>query len=296
MMKSMTAYAKESYSQDGLTAEIEIRTYNGRGLDPSIRLPFALNSLEERIKNVLTQKLVRGRVEFRLNFTDLRESAAAWEADLSKAEACYAALKNLQSNLGVTGEIELPLVLQASGNGFLKPAEREQDMEEIWSVVETALLAALGGIDLMRSREGAYLEEDFRKRLLWMEEEIAFIATASRGLAEIYRNRLMERVGVLLKDAGFEPDQGRLLQEVAILADRSDISEEIVRANTHIQHFRKIMEEPEASGRKLNFLLQELNREFNTMGSKAGDTDIAHRVVAVKAELEKLREQVQNIE
>lgn len=296
MIKSMTAYAKVNHAINGFTAEVEIRTYNGRGLDPSIRLPFALNALEDRIKTLLSRKLVRGRVEIRLNFTDVREESEVWEANLSKAEACFAALKTLQDNLGLEGKIDFPLLLQTCGNGLLKPAERVQDMEEIWSAVEPAISAALEDIDTMRSREGAYLEEDFRKRLFWMEEEIDAVARASQGLAEVYRKRLMERVGILLKDAGLEPDPGRLLQEVAILADRSDISEEIVRAGTHIQHFRKIMEDPEPGGRKLNFLIQELNREFNTMGSKAGDTDIAHRVVAVKAELEKLREQVQNIE
>lgn len=296
MMKSMTAYAKVSHAVGGLTAEVEIRTYNGRGLDPSIRLPLSLNALEDRIKNVLARKLVRGRVELRLNFSDLREEAIAWEADFSKAEACLAALKVLQENLGIEGKIDLPLLLQTCGNGLLKPAERDQDMEEIWLVVEAALDAALHDIDAMRTREGRYLEEDFRKRLLWMEEEIDAIERASQDLSDVYTKRLLERVGILMKDAGLEPDPGRLLQEVAILVDRSDISEEIVRAGTHIQHFRKIMEDPEPGGRKLNFLLQELNREFNTMGSKAGDTDIAHRVVAVKAELEKLREQIQNIE
>lgn len=292
----MTAYAKESLSRDGLSAEAEIRTYNGRGLDPAIRLPSSMNILEDRIKTLLSQKLVRGRVEIRLTFTDLREGQDAWEADLSKAEACLTALRTLQENLGIGGTMDLSLLLAACGNGFLKPAEKTQDLEEIWSFVEPALLAALDDIDAMRRREGAYLEEDFRKRLSWMEEEIDSIAAASQGLASVYQKRLTERVGILMKDAGLEPDPGRLLQEVAILADRSDISEEIVRARTHIHHFRNIMEAPESAGRKLNFLLQELNREFNTMGSKAGDTEVAHRVVAVKAELEKLREQVQNIE
>lgn len=295
MIRSMTAYARASFSEGELTADVEIRTYNSRNLDPMIRVPSGLSGLEERIKSLLTARLSRGRVEVRLQISDTAEAQNAVEVDMSRALSCKTALENLKTTLSLEGEVTLALLMQA-GSGILKTAERTLDLERFFPVVTGAMEEALDAIDAMRTTEGRYLAEDFRQRLCWIENEVAAIEQASGDLISLYRNRIMERVSQLMQDAGLEPDPGRLLQEAAILADRSDISEEVVRARSHIAHFREIMDGPEPGGRKLNFLLQEFNREFNTMGSKAGDSSIAHRVVAMKAELEKLREQVQNIE
>jgi uncharacterized protein (TIGR00255 family) len=291
----MTAYARASFSEGELTADVEIRTYNSRNLDPMIRVPSGLSGLEERIKSMLTARLSRGRVEVRLQIHDTEETMNTFEVDMGRALSCKAALESLKTTLSLEGAVTLELLMQA-GSGILKTAERSLDLERFWPVVERVMQEGLDAIDTMRATEGRYLAEDFRQRLQWIEGEVTAIEQVSGDLIPLYRNRLMERMGQLMQDAGLEPDSGRLLQEAAILADRSDISEEVVRARSHIAHFREIMDGPEPGGRKLNFLLQEFNREFNTMGSKAGDSSIAHRVVAMKAELEKLREQVQNIE
>ncbi|TWI72315.1 uncharacterized protein (TIGR00255 family) [Desulfobotulus alkaliphilus] len=295
MIKSMTAYARASHSEGEVTADVEIRTYNSRHLDPLVRVPSGMNGLEERIKSILATSLSRGRVELRLQVSNLQQDMDAFEVDMARAASCKTALESLGRTLNIPGEVTLDLLMQ-SGSGILKSAEKTADLESIAPVVEAAVKEALVSIDTMRSTEGRYLADDFRRRLDWIEQEVDAIEKASEDLVPLYRNRLMERVSLLLQDAGLEVDAGRLLQEAAILADRSDISEELVRARSHIAHFREIMDTPEPGGRKLNFLLQEFNREFNTMGSKAGDSRVAHRVVAVKAELEKLREQVQNIE
>ncbi|MCW7754182.1 YicC family protein [Desulfobotulus sp. H1] len=295
MMKSMTAYARASRTEGELTADVEIRTYNSRHLDPMIRVPSGMNGLEERIKAMLASRLARGRVEVRLQISDMQQAMDAFEVDMARAASCKSALECLARTLDIPGEVSLGMILDA-GTGILRTAEKTVDPERLLPVVETVMGEALDSIDAMRCTEGRYLADDFRRRLDWIEEQVNAIETASEDLVTLYRNRLMERVSLLLQDAGLEADPGRLLQEAAILADRSDISEEVVRARSHILHFRDIMDGSEPGGRKLNFLLQEFNREFNTMGSKAGDSSVAHRVVAVKAELEKLREQVQNIE
>ena len=169
------------------------------------------------------------------------------------------------------------------------------DMERVWNVVGECLECALDDLDAMRSREGDYLKKDFLERLNFVEQAIEKIKADSGDLLPQYQKRLVERVKTLC-DGVAQVDEARIAQEAAILADKSDISEEIVRASSHVIQFRSIMDSPEAAGRKLNFLLQEFNREFNTMGSKVGHAGVSHLIVDVKSELERLREQVQNVE
>ena len=169
------------------------------------------------------------------------------------------------------------------------------DIEGVWRFLKEVLLNTLGDINDMRSKEGAYIAEDFKHRLDLIGRHLDRIESQSRGLLEIYQERLKHRIAVLAGD-GVVLDEGRIEQEAAMIADKSDIAEEISRVRSHLTRFGVIMEADEPSGHKLNFLLQELNREFNTIGSKTRKTEVSHRVVEVKSELEKLREQVQNIE
>ena len=164
-----------------------------------------------------------------------------------------------------------------------------------WGVVEPCVKETLANLDAMRIREGENIADDLCMRLEKIEEYLVEINDNSQGLFEVYRSRLKERILALAKDV-VKLDAGRIEQEAALLADKSDISEELVRAASHIKQFKTIMAGPDASGQPLNFLLQEMNREFNTIGSKTGKAEVAHAVVAVKSELEKLREQVQNVE
>lgn len=294
MIKSMTAFASVEQSGDGLGVTIEIRTYNSRHLDIFLKTGPGYALLEEKIKGLIAEKLTRGRVELKLQLKDTpADETGAFEIDEAKARSYYHALKAMQSLLGIQGEIPFELLI-ARGD-LIKPKEKSYDMDSTWDFLEGCMLKALEALDAMRQREGAYIAADFMGRLNFISGCIETVAQQSLDMPALYQTRLRERVAVLT-GGSVALDAGRIEQEVAFLADRSDISEEITRVRSHLEQFQAIMDAPSPAGQKLNFLLQEINREFNTIGSKAAKTEISHTVVDVKSELEKLREQVQNVE
>jgi len=293
MLKSMTAYARAENRSDRYDTAAEIRSYNSKHLDVVLHLPRAYLALEERIKAAVAARIHRGRVDLRIDIKDLADDQRAFEIDWPRAAAYHSALQRLQSELKLSGEVTLDLLVGAGG--IIKPAEKESDMEAVWPPVAACLMEALESLDRMRRREGQALAADFRVRLDDIEVQLRSIEEASEGLLAAYQTKLLDRIQTLTQGQ-VDIDPGRIAQEAAFLADRSDISEEIVRVASHLEHFRHIMAGEEPAGRKLNFLLQEFNREFNTMGAKTSRTEISHRVVALKSDLEKIREQVQNIE
>jgi uncharacterized protein (TIGR00255 family) len=294
MLTSMTAFTRAEKTTETLSVLMEIRAFNSKGLDISIRIPSGYQTLEERIKGQITQRIARGRVEISCQVTPQeQDDTECFEINMAKARAYHSVLGNLKDALGLTGDITLEQMMSA-GN-IIRPADRQRDMEADWQVIGDCLAGALADLCAMRRTEGAVLAADLTGRLEAVAERLVFIEKATDGLLDRYRQRLTERIGALTRGL-VEIDEARISQEAALLADRSDISEEIIRARSHIHQFRSIMAQDEAAGRKLNFLLQELNREFNTMGSKAGNADISHTIVEVKSELEKMREQVQNVE
>jgi len=293
MMKSMTGFAGAEKTAGALTAAVEIRSCNSRYLDLTVRLPQGYISMEERVKALVSAAISRGRVEARLQIRDESEPAHAFEVDTGLADSYHEALQTLRDRFGLTEPI--PLSLLAGAGGIIRPRETPPDLEAGWPTVRDCVSEALSAFTAMREREGAFIAADFAERLSAIEDAIDAIAADSEGLPTHYRQRLTERIGALTEGAA-EIDPARIAQEAAFLADRSDISEEIVRARSHLEQFRKTMAGDEPAGRKLNFLLQEFNREFNTIGSKTGHADVSHRVVTVKSELEKIREQVQNLE
>jgi uncharacterized protein (TIGR00255 family) len=294
MIKSMTAYATVEKSSQDFSISIEFRTYNSRHLDMSLRLPHGYAVLEDKIKAMLTAHLVRGRIEVRLSYQDTSEAAFAYEVDMVKAEAYLTAVEKLKTLPRLSsGDISVDHL--AAVGGLIYPADKNRSVENHWPFIADALAEALSNLDEMRSREGEFIGHDIARRLDGIEKRLNRIEAATDGLLTYYRDKLQARIASLTQE--FIPlDPVRILQEAAILADRSDISEEIVRSRSHLVQFKKIMDSAEPSGRKLNFLLQEFNREFNTMGAKVGQADIAHIIVDIKAELEKIREQIQNIE
>ncbi len=292
-MYSMTAYARAECKVDKFTAVIEIHSYNSKYLDIMLRLPHGYESLESEMKSVISENISRGRIEIKTRLMDDSDDAYTFEINESKAQSYLNALNKLKTLL--KADKDIPLELVATSNGIIKPAETEKDLESHWPVILDCLQKAIVDLKHMRKKEGEFLFNDFKGRLDYIEESISMIEKESSDLLPLYQERLKERITALTKGI-IEIDPGRIAQEAAILADKSDISEEIVRAKSHVKQFRKIMEAGEPAGRKLNFLLQEFNREFNTMGSKSGNTDVSHRIVSVKSELEKLREQVQNVE
>ncbi len=293
MIKSMTAYATAQYSTHQLAVSAEIRSYNSRYFDLVLRIPSGYQSLEEKIKEYISGHVIRGRVEIKIQIEMDAADANGFEIDHAKAQSFYAALNQLKDAFGIKSEISMDLFL--SPGGIIKPAEITMDTEAVWPSIRDCLQHALEELDAMRKREGDFIAQDLLKRLAHINLQLEQIRAESTGLLDMYQQRLKERISALTGDI-VEIDPGRIAQEAAILADRSDISEEIVRAESHLKQFLHMMKSDEPAGRKLNFLLQELHREFNTMGSKIGNAEISHRIIDVKSELEKIREQIQNIE
>ena len=294
MIYSMTAFSAAEATKEHLTVNIEIRSYNSRHLDVALRIPHGYQLLEDKIKTAISEKISRGRVEIRIKIKDESDEICRYEVNIQKAGAYYNALSELSDKLNLEGKP--PLELIAKAGDIISPGEvSEAIAETTWPVIKDCLSNALADHNRMRKKEGDFMAGDLSVRLDDIQAAIYRIEENTEGLLALYQDRLKERIGVLTKGV-IELDPARIAQEAALLADKSDISEEITRAKSHIEQFKALMTADEPAGRKLNFLLQEFNREFNTMGSKTGNADLSHLIVAVKSELEKIREQVQNIE
>ena len=293
MIKSMTGFATAERTIQDITVSADIRAYNSKHLDVVLRVPSGYMTLEEKMKTRIAERIARGRMEVKIQIKDQSEGAVAFEIDHSRARAIQSALTELKNAFDLQNDITLELLM--SLGGIIKPVETVAESESIWPAIKECLSAALDNLEAMQQKEGDFIAGDLLKRLDYIEDCIGKIENDSGDLLYHYQQRLKERISSLTREI-VEIDPGRLAQEAAFLADRSDISEEIVRAKSHIRQFRHIMDSEEPGGRKLNFLLQELHREFNTMGSKIGQADTSHRIVDVKSELEKIREQIQNVE
>ena len=293
MIKSMTAFARAEAGDALRSVVVEIRSYNSRHLDLVLRLPSVYAGLEDKVKGLVAADVARGRVEVRLQIEAKTEEAVVFAVNAPRAVAYHRALTELKKLVNIDAPVTLE---QLVGIGdMIKPAEGENDVSSFWPLIEESLGRALSDLDTMRRREGEFIAADIGQRIDGIAYILEQVETAASGLLEKYRDRLQERI-TALTDGIIAIDGDRIIQEAAILAERSDITEEIVRAASHLAQFRSLMLAEEPVGRKLNFLMQELNREFNTIGSKTDTSAIAHMVVDVKAELEKIREQVQNVE
>lgn len=293
MIKSMTAYARGEIQMAPYTIRVEARTVNSRHLDVALRLSHGFESLEERIKGFIAETVARGRVDIRVQIQDDSDAGFEFKVNQPRAKAYHQALTALNEDLGLTEPITAEAVI-AAGN-IVQAVEAEKDVDTAWDHLAPCLKTVLADLDAMRCVEGKHLSRDFDQRLASIENMLEQIGVQAKGLPVLYQQRLIDRIDALTHGV-VEIDPVRIAQEAALLADRSDISEEIVRAESHIQQFRSLMQDDTPAGRPLNFLLQEFNREFNTMGSKSGKAAMSHLIVAVKSELEKIREQIQNVE
>lgn len=292
MMTSMTGYGRGEAVSGGITVSVEIRSVNGRFLDVVPRLPRTLSLREGDIREMIRKKIQRGKVN--LNITIERENGSngALGVNTSAAKAYYRLLNELRRTVRLKQTVKLEHLLQFSE--IFEPQGAEDSSEAEWDATCRALDAAIDDLIAMRRREGEHLQEDLRERLRILAEHVERIQTLSRAQVPRERTRLRERISQILEK---EPvDEGRLELEIALLADKLDVTEECTRFHGHVKFFAAAMASGEAAGRRLNFLVQEMNREVNTMGSKSSDSEIAHRIVEAKEELEKIREQLQNIE
>jgi uncharacterized protein (TIGR00255 family) len=289
----MTGYGRGESAKDGFKFTVELNSINRKQSDISINLPKELIELEPRIRDGINAQLSRGRINAVVAY---HRSAAKVEEQVELDEALalayVKAIQKLQKKTGLNGSLTLDTVLRAPG--VLKLAEAPLAAEEVWPSVETALRKALGQLVKMREKEGKFLAGDLNGRLDALAAGVAQIRKLSPEIVKRYREQLQARI----KDAGVDVplDDERLTKEVVFFADRCDISEELTRLESHFVQFRDCLKSGEPVGRTLDFLSQEMNRELNTIGSKANAAEISQTVVRLKAELEKIREQVQNIE
>jgi uncharacterized protein (TIGR00255 family) len=293
MIKSMTGFAAAEVSAGDIAVSVDIRAYNSRHLDIVLRLPSSYMVLEDKMKGLISRTIVRGRLEVKVQIKDGSEGTIAFEIDWARAKAMHGALVQLRDKLDLENDISVDHLL--SVGGMIKPVEKVDESDDIWLTASQCLTRALEDLETMRCKEGDFIAKDLHARLEFIETCLSEIKADSNNLINQYQEKLKERIAALTQET-VELDPGRLAQEAAYLADRSDISEEIVRAESHVKQFRQIMQSEAPGGRKLNFLLQEFHREFNTIGSKIGHAATSHKVVDVKAELEKIREQIQNVE
>ncbi|MBO8127694.1 MAG: YicC family protein [Peptococcaceae bacterium] len=294
MLKSMTGYGRgETYALKRKFT-VELKAVNHRYSEIVIRLPRYLLLFEERMRRCVQEYVSRGRVDVYLNIEEGEDYTPTVKVDKNLALAYYKAMRALQIGLGVPGAIKLDHILQCPD--IFSSEDPCQDLEEWWPHIRDALVTACEQLMEMRTTEGAYLASDLAKRLDKLEGIVERIAGQAPEVVRAYRERLQKRLSELLEDDPAELEPGRIAQEVAIFAERCDISEEITRQRSHIQQARDALNAPEPVGRRLDFLAQEMFREINTIGSKAQDKIISHLVVEFKTELEKTREQIQNIE
>ncbi len=293
MIKSMTGFGKGDSQIGNIHFQVELKSVNHRYMDISIRLPKMFTYLEENIRGLIKSYLKRGRIEVYIAYKNVGGSDVKVVVDMPLAKEYLNSLLEIERDLSVQSDITTSLIV--SFPDVLKIEEKEENEDEVWQCLHNALNDALIKLVRMRKEEGNKLKVDMLKRLNIIDDFLVQIKDRSPIIVQEYRQKLTDRIKEILNEQ-FDLDDNRIATEVALFADKSNITEEIVRLHSHIEQFTKILEEDDAVGRKLDFLLQEMNREINTIGSKANDLVIANLVINIKSELEKMREQVQNIE
>ncbi|WP_077367333.1 YicC/YloC family endoribonuclease [Anaerosalibacter sp. Marseille-P3206] len=293
MIKSMTGFGRGEYSDGVHTFTVEIKTLNHRYNDIIIKLPKYISYVEENTKKLIKEYINRGRVEVYIALEYIDDGNTEVKVNTSLAKSYKIAFESIVNELELDEKITLEHLIKMPD--IIKADRTEDDENEIWLCLQTALNEALNNVVEMRIREGEELVKDIRHRTVKIKELIDIIKERAPLVVEEYRIKLKERVEELLLEE-YKLDDCKLENEVVFYADRSNITEEIVRFNSHIKQLNDCLDSEESVGRKLDFLIQELNREVNTIGSKSSDIEIGNTVVEIKSELEKIREQIQNIE
>lgn len=292
MLKSMTAYGRAESLKGTMEFIAEIRSGNNRYREIILRLPQSLQLFEDRIRSLLSSRLKRGRIEISIQVKDNGDKGLNLELNRPLVRAYGNIFDELNKELGCQQPIDLSFFSQLKDIIIVK--QDAVDAEKIWPELKDVIDKAMASLDAMRINEGKTLEKDFMERLNRIGRHIDEIRDKAKVVIETYRNKLIQRIHKLAED--IEINEDRLMLEVAFMAERSDITEELIRIESHIEQFRNYMDQDDVVGRRLDFLLQEINREVNTIGSKAADSSISQLAVEIKGELEKLREQIQNVE
>jgi len=292
LIRSMTGFGRAQSSVEGYDVTVEIKSVNHRYFDFSSRLPRGFGFLDEKLKSYLGENIARGKVECGVLLTATADDSACVRVNEPLAAGYVAAVNTLAQTYGLdSGFTALDL---ARLPDVLSVTRAEADEETVWNSVKPVVAAALDRFVAMREAEGAKLRDDVLSRAETILSDVAFIEERSPETVKEYQARLLDKLHEVLADASV--DENRVMTEAAIYADKVAVAEETVRLRSHIDQLRSMLAGAEPVGRKLDFLVQEMNREANTIGSKASDTEIARRVINIKAEIEKIREQIQNIE
>jgi uncharacterized protein (TIGR00255 family) len=292
MAYSMTGYGRGESLGPGIGCIVEIRSVNHRYRDVFIRAPRELLEFEDKIRRLVAEHFDRGRIDISVTLEEAGESLTAVKTNRGLVDSYVLVTRQLAQDLGLPWDLGINGLMSLPG--VMELSHRQVASEEMWRLVERSALQAIIGLKEMRAKEGTVLAQDIVKRTQLIEELIEQIRERAPRVLEDYRMRLEARLQELLGDTSV--DESRIVIETAVYADRSDITEELVRLGSHSVQVYEVVKQDEPIGRRLEFLVQEMQREVNTIGSKAQDSEISHRVVDIKSELEKIREQIQNME
>jgi uncharacterized protein (TIGR00255 family) len=292
MLKSMTAYGRAESITPDLEYTVEIRSVNHRYREIGLKFPQSLAPLEDVVRSVASEKTKRGRIDISIQLRDNGDKGVMLELNRPLVRAYRDIFNELKEELGTEQPLDLSIFSQMKDTIIIK--QDSLDLEKIEPDLRSVLDEAFGSWEVMRINEGQAIENDFLGRLEKMRGYVDDVRTRAEQTAKGYRDKLIQRLTTF--EESLEISEDRLVQEVAFMAEKADVTEELIRIESHIEQFTNYMAQDDAVGRRLDFLLQEINREVNTIGSKAGDSLISHLVVEIKAELEKLREQTQNVE
>ena len=292
MLKSMTGYGRCEHIIGSKQITAEIKSVNHRFSDYNIKVPRQYGFLEDKVRERASRDIARGKVDIYISIENCGESDKIVTVNKELASNYVSILSELSEEFGIDNDVTVSTI--ASFGDIFRSEIKRDDEEEIWSLTEGVLAEALDSFVAMRKREGGRIEEDLRARINYMKSLVERIDERSPQIVEEYKNRLYSKIKEILD--GAELDDSRILTEVAIFADKVAVNEETVRLSSHYDEFFTIMDSNEPAGRKLDFLIQEINREVNTIGSKVSDLEATKIVVELKGEIEKLREQIQNIE
>ncbi len=292
MIASMTGFGKAELLKDDVKTAVEISSVNNRFCEIQLRLPKFLTSLEPRIKEMILKTMSRGKINYTLSWEEGLPNSSFVKLNREVADVYYNLFKELKDKYHLSGEIKIDNFINLPD--LMKVEREEYDLEKAWKIVKEVTRMALNEFNDIRKNEGERLAQDLKSRISEVEETVGEIEKLSVLNVEQYRKKLKNKISELLQ--GQELDELRLAQEVTFLAERCDVTEECIRLRSHNQQFVSALEEGVPVGKRLTFLLQEMNREANTIGAKASHAEISKKVIFLKEEAEKLREQVQNIE
>ena len=292
MVRSMTGFGRCEESQDNRKIIIEMKSVNHKFFDLNIKTPKKLNFFESAIRNYLKKHISRGKVDLFISYEDTNENKASIKYNSEMAKEYIQVFKKMEEELNIVNDVKVTSFLRCSE--VLSIEEQSIDEEELWKLIEKALSGAVGKFVESRAVEGESLKSNLLEKLDNMLEHVSFIEERSPMIISEYRNKIEGKVKDLLTN--HQIDENRILAEVVLFSDKICIDEEIVRLRSHVEHMKSTLTSPDAVGRKLDFITQEMNREANTILSKANDLIISNKGIEIKTEIEKIREQIQNIE